>query len=130
MIYLLVVVEHGVHVLNPDGVDGPVKDDPLAVVRCGQRLLAVGDGQHAVRPLVADGVEAAVQLAHGDGLGVEDAVPHSVLVHQLLCGRAEKTGMGRGEGPNGEEEEEEEREGEESPTFEEVSQSAGENLVG
>lgn len=37
--------------------------------------------------------------------------------------------MGRGEGPNGEEEEEE-REGEESPTFVEVSQSAGENLVG
>lgn len=88
MIYLLVVVEHSVHVLDPDGIDGPVKEDPLAVVRCGQRLLAVGDGQHAVRPLVADGVEAAVQLAHGDGLGVEDAVPHSVLVHQLLCGRA------------------------------------------
>ena len=28
---LLVVVQHSVHVLNPDGVHGAVEDDPLAV---------------------------------------------------------------------------------------------------
>ena len=29
--YLLVVVQHSVHVLNPDGVDRTVENDPLPV---------------------------------------------------------------------------------------------------
>lgn len=31
--YLLVVVEHRVHVLDPDGVHGAIEQDPLAVLR-------------------------------------------------------------------------------------------------
>ena len=69
--YLLIVVEHSVHVLDPDGVDGPVKDEPLAVGRLGGGKGSVADGQDPVRPLVGDGVKGAVQLAHGDGLGVQ-----------------------------------------------------------
>ena len=28
---LLVVVKHGIHVLNPDGINGAIEDEPLAV---------------------------------------------------------------------------------------------------
>ena len=48
---LLVVVQHRVHVLDPDGVDGAVEDDPLAV-RCvllGKR--SEDARQHTVAPL-------------------------------------------------------------------------------
>eukprot|EP00976_Prorocentrum_cordatum_P087389 1186881-Prorocentrum_minimum.AAC.1 len=68
---LLVVVQHGVHVLNPDGVHGPVEHDPLAVRGGVGRSVAEEHRQHTVGPLVADHVKLAVELPHGDGLGVE-----------------------------------------------------------
>ena len=42
---LLVIVQHGVHVLNPQSVDGAVKDDPFTVrgVRRGKLSERVGD---------------------------------------------------------------------------------------
>ena len=45
---LLVVVQHCVHVLDPDGIHGTIEDDPLAVVVCGRGLFTKGVGQHPV----------------------------------------------------------------------------------
>jgi hypothetical protein len=127
---LLVVVQGRVHVFDPRGVDGAVKQQPLAVgarvgggvpsagrcmvcerltvwIQVGMRtdvcaLARMCDsvevvvtgvvtypkqgcskyackhaperlGQHAVAPLVGDGVELAIEAAEGDGLGVEAA---------------------------------------------------------
>jgi len=44
---LLIVVEYGVHVLNPDGVDRSVEHDPLAVERHVPRVLTESVCQHA-----------------------------------------------------------------------------------
>ena len=33
---------------------------------------------------MGDGIEGAIQLAHGDGLGVDDRDLHLVLLHQTL----------------------------------------------
>jgi len=49
---LLVVIQHGVEVLNPDGVHGAVKHQPLAVGRGVARGVAEQHRQHAVRPLL------------------------------------------------------------------------------
>ena len=57
------------------------KFNHLAIGGCILRELTVGHGQHAVRPLVAYGVELAVQLAHGDALGVDDLVLDTELLH-------------------------------------------------
>lgn len=45
---------------------------------------SVADGEDAIGPLVRDGVKLAVQLAHGDGFGVDDCDLHLVLFHQTL----------------------------------------------
>ena len=68
---LLVVVEHRVHVLDPDGVDGAVEDHPLAHARRVLRARAVDDREDAVRPLMADWIELAVQPARRDRLWVQ-----------------------------------------------------------
>ena len=82
---LLVVVQHSVHVLDPDGIHRPIEDEPLAVGRGGVGEGLVADGEDAVGPLVRDGVKAAVELAHSDGLGVEHNDLHLVLLQQTLC---------------------------------------------
>jgi hypothetical protein len=60
---LLVVVEHSVHVLDPEGVHWAVKHDPLLVGVVVELLLLrgvpVGKGQDAVAPLVSDRIELA-----------------------------------------------------------------------
>ena len=96
---LLVVVEHRVHALDPNSVNGPVEEHPLVVrsVVLGARTDDLGDD--SVPPLVRVSVElcilrrvnvnvrlvrvwcmydkcllrslTSVKLAHGDGLGVE-----------------------------------------------------------
>mmetsp|Transcript_440 Transcript_440/g.1408 ORF Transcript_440/g.1408 Transcript_440/m.1408 type:complete len:434 (+) Transcript_440:6123-7424(+) len=83
---LLVVVEHGVHVLDPDRVDGAVQQHPLSVfglADLGRRGVSIINRQHAVGPLVRDFVEAAVQLPHRDALWVHherhDVRPPAVL---------------------------------------------------
>lgn len=81
--YLLVVIQHSIHVFNPDSINGPIKDNPLSIFWGGNSLIPVGGGQDTIRPLMADGIEAAIQLAHGDGLGVDDAVVHCKLLHQI-----------------------------------------------
>ena len=45
------------------------------------RISPEGVGHHSVSPLVRDGVELPEQLAHGDGLGVDDPVERLALVH-------------------------------------------------
>lgn len=85
--YLFVVVQNSVHVFNPNGIHGPIKHDPLAILRQGGRLLPEGVGQDAVGPLVAHLVEAPVQLPHGDGLGVDDLVLHGKLPHLVSWAR-------------------------------------------
>ena len=48
---LLVVVQDGVHVLDPHSVDRPVEYDPLAVRRRQNRVFAERVRRYAVRPL-------------------------------------------------------------------------------
>ena len=75
----LVVVEHRVHVLDPQRVDRAVKDHPLAV---GRRVTDGGAHERRdepVRPLLRHEVELAIQLAHGDGLGVERVALHDLV---------------------------------------------------
>ena len=85
--HLFVVIKYSVHVLNPDGIHGTIKQDPLAVFIGVAGILSECVGQHAVCPLVGDGVKAAVQLSHGDGLWVDDAVDRLELWVEL--GRAQ-----------------------------------------
>eukprot|EP00982_Pelagococcus_subviridis_P013775 31278-Pelagococcus_subviridis.AAC.10 len=68
---LLVVVQHRVHVLDPDRVDRAVEQQPLLV-----RSRLLGEVAHvtredAVGPLVRRVVEIAVQLSHRDRLRVQ-----------------------------------------------------------
>ena len=48
---LLVVVQHRVHVLYPDGVDGTVENHPLLVLRGRRSKLAECIGNDTIRPL-------------------------------------------------------------------------------
>ena len=64
----LVVVEHGVEVLDPHGVDGAVEDEPDVVLLADLEGLAPERGEDAVRPVVGGHVEPAEHLARGDGL--------------------------------------------------------------
>jgi len=65
---LFIVVKYRVHVLNPHGVNGTVKNKPLAkvfhIAQIG--LFAIVDGQDTIGPLVRNGIETTVQLAHRD----------------------------------------------------------------
>mmetsp|Transcript_13743 Transcript_13743/g.31845 ORF Transcript_13743/g.31845 Transcript_13743/m.31845 type:complete len:1547 (-) Transcript_13743:4516-9156(-) len=65
----LVVVEHGVEVLNPDGVHGPVENNPR-VLRLLLVRLAPQHGEDTVSPVVGHDVELAEHLRRGDSLGV------------------------------------------------------------
>ena len=88
---LLVVVEHRVHVLDPDGVDGSVEDDPLAIGRVLLRKGAEEARQHTVAPLVRHRIELTVQLAHRHRLRVDDLVADAVLLaHAALTHERER----------------------------------------
>jgi hypothetical protein len=76
---LLVVVQHGVHVLDPNRVHGAVQHHPLAVRALVLRAAAVHDGQDAVLPLVRLRVVLPVELPHRDRLRVH----HFVLALHL-----------------------------------------------
>mmetsp|Transcript_75508 Transcript_75508/g.180374 ORF Transcript_75508/g.180374 Transcript_75508/m.180374 type:complete len:801 (-) Transcript_75508:7569-9971(-) len=79
---LLVVVQHGVHVLDPNGIHWAVQDHPLALaIPEGLHRLSHCDGQHAIRPLLGVQVTLAVELALGDGLWVHHVLSHR---HHLL----------------------------------------------
>lgn len=62
----LVVVEDGVHVLNPEGIDWPVKDNPLFGVRVVSHVRSNNGSHDAVSPLVCEEVDVAEELVHGD----------------------------------------------------------------
>mmetsp|Transcript_13844 Transcript_13844/g.40760 ORF Transcript_13844/g.40760 Transcript_13844/m.40760 type:complete len:375 (+) Transcript_13844:258-1382(+) len=100
---LLVVVQHRVHVFDPDGVDGSVQQHPLPVGDAVQLLLlrraSVRHGEDAVGPLVCNRVELSVQLPHRDRLWVEHVAAHRLLLGAArfhLCERrSERTVHGR-----------------------------------
>ena len=70
---LLVVVEHGVHVLDPNGVDGAVENEPATVllVHLGGED-TVPNGEDTIGPIVRDFIEVTIELSHGDGLRVKN----------------------------------------------------------
>mmetsp|Transcript_19771 Transcript_19771/g.49773 ORF Transcript_19771/g.49773 Transcript_19771/m.49773 type:complete len:666 (+) Transcript_19771:6027-8024(+) len=79
---LLVLVHHGVHVLDPNRVHRPVKHEPLPLVGLVPRELAEQNRDHAVRPLVTDLVEAAVEVAGRNALGIQpELVNNLARVH-------------------------------------------------
>ena len=45
---------------------------------------AVGDSKDSVRPLVRNGIEASIELTHGDGFRVDDGDLYLVLLHQTF----------------------------------------------
>ena len=80
----LVVVEHGVHVFDPDGVHRPVEHHPFTIGGGVHGEFAVFFGKDAILPLVRHRVELTVELPHVDGLGVDDNNLHLVLLQQAL----------------------------------------------
>ena len=66
-----VVVQHRVHVLDPDRVYGAVEDDPFFLHRRVRDGVANQRRAEAVRPLVRHEVVLAVELAHLDALRVK-----------------------------------------------------------
>mmetsp|Transcript_2367 Transcript_2367/g.7837 ORF Transcript_2367/g.7837 Transcript_2367/m.7837 type:complete len:1218 (-) Transcript_2367:3636-7289(-) len=96
-----VVVEHRIHVLDPERVHRPVKDDPLVLVvlrRKRDRVADHGRGD-AVGPLLRERVDLAVQLAHRDALWVED-VRVDRLEGRIAGAAAVQLRHGRGERPH------------------------------
>mmetsp|Transcript_41623 Transcript_41623/g.67221 ORF Transcript_41623/g.67221 Transcript_41623/m.67221 type:complete len:257 (+) Transcript_41623:2030-2800(+) len=74
-----VVIQHRVHVLNPNGIHRPIKHCPLVV----QALVGL-EGTHeaatkAIRPLLGHLVEFAIELSHGDALRVEAGEPSFLI---------------------------------------------------
>ncbi len=61
---LLVIIEHRVHVFNPDGVDRSVQDYPFSIFCLRGGVFPERVGQHSVCPLVRNGVELSIELAH------------------------------------------------------------------
>ena len=82
----LVVVQDGVEVLHPLGVDVAVKDDPLSLVNLTPDVVdnaAEDVGEQAITPLPRVGVQHSVELLLGQGLGV-DHVGHTLHAFQSL----------------------------------------------
>eukprot|EP00964_Phaeocystis_antarctica_P090034 scaffold57524_cov55-Phaeocystis_antarctica.AAC.2 len=70
-----VVVHDAVHVLDPHGVDVAVVDDvPPLVAPLGHRPVHIAEdiGEQPVGPVARRGVEQAVELVDGHGLGVDE----------------------------------------------------------
>ena len=66
----LVVVQYRVEVLNPDGIDRPIQDEPyMLAFLCAERASPQG-GEDAVGPVVGGHVQPAEHLGGRDGLGV------------------------------------------------------------
>ena len=91
---LLVVVQHRVHVLDPDRVDGAVEDHPLEFLQRDARLLRVRlrhmTDEHrcdSVGPLASLQVKGAVQLVHRDRLWIHCHDAHLVEVGVILDSR-------------------------------------------
>ena len=75
---LAVVVEHGVHVLDPDRVDGAVEVQPLAVLVLGLGEVAELDRQHAGRTTRAKSRRCTlVNIIYRD-------LPHPYIQHTLV----------------------------------------------
>mmetsp|Transcript_11712 Transcript_11712/g.17848 ORF Transcript_11712/g.17848 Transcript_11712/m.17848 type:complete len:936 (+) Transcript_11712:4723-7530(+) len=91
---LLVVIEHSVHVLDPNGVDGAVENEPSAIVgaHAGGHVSEL-DGEDSIRPVMTDFIEVTVELSHGDGLGVESGDVSLALAHEAF-----RMQLGEGEG--------------------------------
>ena len=68
---------HRIHVLNPDRVHGAVEDEPLLVRRGIAGTGTEGHRKNSVCPLMRNGVKLTIQLAHGDGLRVDDVALHT-----------------------------------------------------
>ena len=66
MRYLFVVIKYCVHVLDPDSINWPIKDQPFSIWSLGVGKCSVAHSQYSVRPLVRYWIKRTIQLAHGD----------------------------------------------------------------
>eukprot|EP00967_Tisochrysis_lutea_P005318 scaffold6363_cov25-Tisochrysis_lutea.AAC.4 len=89
---LLVVVEYRVHVLDPNRVDGPVKDHPSPLVRGVLGAIAVNDSQDAIGPFVGNLVELTVQPSRRHRLRVETRRCDALESANALVREARKRG--------------------------------------
>ena len=71
-----VVVQHCVHVLNPQRVNRAIEHRPHAVLRLRGDITPHDGGRETVGPLLRQLVELAVQLAHGNALRVQHVGVH------------------------------------------------------
>ena len=66
----LVVIQHSVHVLYPEGIHGTIADDPLVVVGGVLDTLPDNGGHQTILPLQSELVDLTIELPHGHRLGV------------------------------------------------------------
>ena len=58
-----VIIEHSVHVFNPDSVDGTVKDDPFTLLNfCLFGAFSHDDGNDTIGPTLGVWIEFTIQL--------------------------------------------------------------------
>ena len=68
---LLIVIEHSVHVFDPNSIDGTIEDDPLAVVCITISAASNLESEHAIGPFTRVLIVVTVKLRLQDGLGVD-----------------------------------------------------------
>jgi hypothetical protein len=81
---LLIIVQDGVHVLNPHCVDGAIKHNPLSVRRSALSEVTDDNSQHTISPLVSGFIKVTVELILPDTLGVHHL--HLNLEEVLVLG--------------------------------------------
>lgn len=50
----------------------------------GRCKISVADSKDTIGPFMRDRVKLAIQLAHGDGFGINDCDQYFILIHQTL----------------------------------------------
>lgn len=84
----LVVVEDGVEVLNPVGIDVAVEDDPMRAGHFAARVIqhtSQYTSEHAITPVHRRVVEFSVQFFLADGLGIDDVRLNLASFDLLHC---------------------------------------------
>eukprot|EP00965_Chrysotila_dentata_P256125 6212443-Pleurochrysis_carterae.AAC.1 len=81
----LVVVEHRVHVFDPERVHRAVEDDPVEVVALVVHGEAHERGHETVGPLLRHRVDLAVELTHCNGFWIQRVPLDNLVLGRLLA---------------------------------------------
>ena len=67
-----VVIEHSVHVLDPNSIDGTIKNSPHLLIGLVLRSHSHDLGGKTISPLLRNEVDLTIKLTHRDSLRVKD----------------------------------------------------------